>query len=171
MRRLVLTRLGRCKPADAARTARSACSALSATRPLATVVPPPPPGANVEKLPGDNALSRADSRDAAASEEQAAGAGIPLGPGSPPPPPPGSDLEKEKAQEQEAAAHAGGAEPEAPPLVIEVGPPVTARVETVVHDAEDPLVAPSEIQQEGTATTTLKGRPNTMAAPELQGGG
>jgi hypothetical protein len=139
-------------------------TARTALRPFATVVPPPQPGANVEKMPGDGgaggALSRADWRDASGSEQQAAAeGGAPLGPGNSPPPLPGSQPEQEKKIEEKEEQ------------VIEVGPPVTAREETLEHDAGEPRVAPADLKQEGTATTTLKGQDNTMKAPESQSGG
>lgn len=95
-----------------------------------------------------------------------------------PPPPPGADVEKmpgdggaggslSRADPRDMEEQAAAAE-EAP---IEVGPPITAHVEHLEHDADDPLVAPSEIKQVGTATTVPKGQKHTMAAPELQGGG
>jgi hypothetical protein len=57
-------------------------------------------------------------------------------------------------------------------LEEEVGAPLSARVPNVEHPLDGAnMVHPSAVPQEGHATTVPKGEPNTMAAPENQGGG
>jgi hypothetical protein len=144
--------------------ASAGAAAAARRRPLATIVPPPA-RPEIEKMPGEgtagSALSGAsDSRDMAAAEARASSdaSGQPLGTGAPPPPPPPPPPPGAENEGEEVEAE------------VLVGPPVTAYAPAEEHP-EEKLVPPSEVAQEGKATTVPKGEANTMAAPDAQGSG
>lgn len=150
-------------------------AAVCASRALATVMPPPNrPGA--EKIPAsDDDLTADSARDVAsvaAAEKSADATSAPLqhpalgrgegkssgGHGRSGGQADEEEMSKEKSKGTKEEDHVG-----APPQSL--APTIEADLSSAT------LVPPSRMLQEGGSTTVPKGEPNTMAAPEQQGGG